>query len=226
MYAQRMWGNDGYNGNPNNQLSTIQTQMQDNHNTDLVLQGIANNTGAVRELANALNCDFNTLNAAICDVRNGIDKVSGQIGLSSERVINAVNSGNCSVIQALNQCCCETQKEMLRMQGDFQLQMCNQTNTLSNGQRDLQIAIDKGFASTAYETQRQTTDIVNNQNQNTQRLIDLLNNHWVAEDKLKIQDLKFELSQKNQNEYLAKIISEEYHRSHHFCNNGSSVDRI
>lgn len=202
MFAQRMWGN-GFGDNPamaanNPQIAALQGQMQDNHNSDLILQGIQGSTAAVRELAGNINCDFNTLQQCCCDVRNGINKLSGDVGFSAERVINAVNMGDCRVIEALKDCCCNTQKELLRMQGDTQLQMCQQTNVLQNGQRDLQVALDKGIGTLGFETQKQTCQLIDNQNANTQRLIDHMNHHWSDQDQRQIQDLKAELSQVKQ----------------------------
>ena len=206
MFAQRMWGNDygprGQNGGLDPQVAALQGQMQDNHNSDLIMQGIAGNTGAIRELATNLNCNFNTLNACCCDVKNGISQLSGQVGFSAERVINAVNMGDCHVIEALKDCCCTTQKELLRMESASQLQMCQQTNTLQNGQRDLQVALDKGLATAAFETQRQTCELKSNQDANTQRIIDLLNSHWTGQDQRQIQDLKGELSQAKQTQEI------------------------
>ena len=73
------------------------------------MDGIKGNTTAIGQLATNLNCDFNTLNSAICDVKAGIQQVAGQVGFSAERVINAVNMGDCNVIQAIKDCCCTTQ---------------------------------------------------------------------------------------------------------------------
>lgn len=212
MFAQRMWGGNGCGegfggGCYNGQLAAMQNQMQDNHNSDLILQGIGGTTSAVRELATNLNCDFNTLNSAICDVRGGIDRLSGQVGFSAERVINAVNMGDCNVIQALKDCCCQTQRQIADFRADVQLQTCQQTGELRNGQRDLGVAIAQGFSQTAYETQRQTCDIINAGNANTQRIIDTLNGHWKDEQALQIQDLKFQNSQLKQNQYLASLVS-------------------
>lgn len=33
-------------------------------------------------------------------------KVGGEVGFSAERVINAVNAGDCNVIKAISDCCC------------------------------------------------------------------------------------------------------------------------
>lgn len=210
MFAQRMWGN-GYGGDGagNPQVAQLQNQMQDNQNANMIIDAIKGNGAQIGQLASNLNCDFNTLNASICDVRNGINKLSGEVGFSAERVINAVNMGDCHVIEALNACCCNTQKELIRMQGDLNLGMCQQTNTLQNGQSELRVALDKGLATSAFETQRQTCDLINNQNANTQRIIDTLNGHWRSELENKLQEEKFEKSQLKQNIYLAGLIKGE-----------------
>lgn len=209
MFAQRMWNNQDPNnvqGQQNievqNQLQAIRTQMQDNQNSGLLMDAIKGNNVAIGQLAQSLNCNFDALQGAICDVRGGIDKLSGQVGFSAERVINAVNAGDCNVIQALQNCCCNIRESIANLRSDVQLQMCQQTGELRNGQRDLGTALSQGFAQTAYETQKQTCDIITAGNANTQRIIDTLSNHWNDENQRKIQDLKFELSQEKQNNLI------------------------
>lgn len=184
------------------QLNAIRTQLQDNQNADCIKAAIQGNGFAIGQLAQTLNIDFNTLQRCCCDVQAAIQQVGGQVGLSAERVINAANLGDCNIIQALQNCCCQTQRQMADFRADMQLQNCKDTGELRNGQRDLGFAITQGFSSTAYETQRQTCDILNNANANTQKIIDTLNNHWSDEKSLQIQDLKFQLSQERQNNLL------------------------
>lgn len=184
------------------QLNSIRTQLQDNQNADCIKSAIQGNGFALSQLAQTLNIDFNTLQRCCCDVQAAIQQVAGQVGFSAERVINAVNLGDCNVIQALQNCCCQTQRQIADFRADTQLQTCQQTSELRNGQRDLGFAMAQGFSSTSYETQRQTCDIINNANSNTQRIIDTLNNHWKDEQALQIQDLKFQLSQERQNNLL------------------------
>lgn len=184
------------------QLNAIRTQLQDNQNADCIKSAIQGNAFAISQLAQNLNIDFNTLQKCCCDVQAAIQKVAGQVGLSAERVINAVNLGDCNIIQAIQNCCCQTQRQIADFRADIQLQNCKDTGELRNGQRDLGSAITQGFAATSYETQRQTCDIINNANTNTQRIIDTLNNHWKDEQALQIQDLKFQLSQERQNNLL------------------------
>ena len=184
------------------QLNAIRTQLQDNQNADCIKSAIQGNAFAISQLAQNLNIDFNTIQKCCCDVQAAIQQVAGQVGFSAERVINAVNLGDCNIIQAIQNCCCQTQRQIADFRADIQLQSCKDTAELRNGQRDISAIVTQGFAATSYETQRQTCDILNNQNSNTQRIIDTLNNHWKDEQALQIQDLKFQLSQERQNNLL------------------------
>ena len=184
------------------QLNAIRTQLQDNQNADCIKSAIHGNGFALSQLAQTLNVDFNTLQKSCCDIQAAIQQVGGQLGFSAERVINAVNLGDCNVIQALQNCCCQTQRQIADFKADIQLQNCKDTGELRNGQEFINRSIERGFSAASYETQRQTCDIINNANANTQRIIDTLNSHWSDEKSLQIQDLKFQLSQERQNNLL------------------------
>ena len=182
------------------------------------MDAIKGNNVAIGQLASNLNCDFNALNGAICDVRGGIDRLTGQVGFSAEKVINAVNLGDLNIVQQLKDCCCATQKAILEMGYQNQLGQKDIINTtqdgfckmgfgVQQGFATVNTAIERGFSQTAYETQKQTCDIINNQNANTQRIVDVLNGHWNDENNRKIQDLKFELSQERQNNFIAAKIA-------------------
>ena len=225
MFAGRFFGNGWDNngqGQQNievqNQLQAIRSQLQDNQNSNLLMDAIKGNNVAIGQLASNLNCDFNALNGAICDVRGGIDRLAGQVGFSAEKVINAVNLGDLNIVQQLKDCCCATQKAILEMGYQNQLGQKDIINTtqdgfckmgfgVQQGFATVNTAIERGFSQTAYETQKQTCDIINNQNANTQRIVDVLNGHWNDENNRKIQDLKFELSQERQNNFIAAKIA-------------------
>ena len=212
MMANRMGGfgwNEGF-GNPNtaqnieiqSQLDSLRSQMQDNQNTNAIMDAIKGVGGDLNQLATQLNCDFNTLNASICDVRMGISKLSGEIGFSAEKVINAVTLGNCNIVQQLKDCCCATQKAILEQGYQNQLAIERQTNQLQTGMDFINRSIERGFAASDYATQKQTCEIIQAGNANTQRIVDLLNNHWKDEQANQIQDLKFQLSQERQNNLI------------------------
>jgi len=99
--------------------------MSDNQNSNLLMDGIKGNTNAISSLASNLNCDFNTLNSAICNVQSAIQNVAAQTGFSAERVINAINMGDCGIITAVKDCCCNTQQSILKMGYEQQLATCH-----------------------------------------------------------------------------------------------------
>lgn len=200
------------------QLNAIRTQLQDNQNADCIKSAIQGNGFALSQLAQTLNIDFNTLQKCCCDVQAAIQQVAGQVGFSAERVINAVNLGDCNVIQAIKDCCCTTQKAILEQGYQNQLANCQQTNTIMTGINGVNTGVERGFANlgnivnqgftqVGFQAQQDKCDILRAGQDNTQRIIDTLNNHWKDEQALKIQDLKFELSQERQNNYFARLIN-------------------
>lgn len=165
MFANRFFGNGwGESGNgleTQAQLSAIREQMNSNQNSNLLMDAIKGNNIAIGQLASQLNCDFNTLNSAICDVRGGIDKVAGQVGFSAERVINAINAGDCAISRQLSECCCNIRDAITRQGYENQLATLNQTNVLQGAINTLSTGVERGFASTAYETASQTCELKN-----------------------------------------------------------------
>lgn len=195
------------------QLNAIRTQLQDNQNAECIKSAVQGNGFALSQLAQTLNIDFNTLQKCCCDVQAAIQQVAGQTGLSAERVINAANLGDCRIIETLKDCCCGTKQLIQEMgyqnqlgQKDIQYStergFCQLGRDMQTGMDFINRSIERGFASSSYEAQKQTCDIINAQNAGTQRIIDTLNNHWNDESQRKIQDLKFELSQERQNNLI------------------------
>lgn len=204
LFGRNGFGNEGVGLTTGFQdrLSTIQETLQDNHNSDLLMSAIKGNDAAIHELAGNLNCNFNTLNSSICAIQSAIREVGGQVGFSAERVINAVNAGDCNVIGAIKDCCCNTQQSILKMGYDNQIATLNQTNALTAQLNTLGVGQERGFSSVAYETQNQTCQLLKAGQDNTQRIVDVLNNHWNAELQQKYNDARLELSQHRQNAYL------------------------
>lgn len=201
------FGNNGCNDCCTNaQIQALSAQMSDNQNSNLLMDAIKGNSNAVSSLAANINCDFNTLNSAICSVQQAISNVAAQTGFSAERVINAINTGDCGIITAVKDCCCNTQQSILKMGYEQQLATCQQTNTLTNemtqGFSGLNYAITNGFSQSGYANAQQTCELLNAGNANTQRIIDTLNSHWNQELQQRYNDARLELSQKAQNEYL------------------------
>lgn len=211
-----LWGNNAnsvQNAEIQGQLNAIRNQMSDNQNSGLLMDAVKGNNNAITQLASNLNCDFNSLNNAICAVRSGIQDVAGKVGFSAEKVINAANLGDLNIVQQLKDCCCQTQQNLLKMGYEQQLATANQTNTiagkicdtnysLNNAINTLATGVERGFASTNYATQTQTCEILRDNQRNTQHIIDTLNTHWNQDLQQKYNDARLELSQVRQNQYL------------------------
>jgi hypothetical protein len=206
MFANRMWG-DGTNNTVQDaeiqsQLQSLRTQMSDNHNSDLLMQAVKGNEQSLTTLSSNLNCDFNQLQTAINAVRSGVDNVAGQVGFSAERVINAAEKGDASIIQALQTCCCNTQQSILKMGYENQLAVQGQTNTLQQSLNFVNSSVERGFSAIGYQSAQDKCDIIRAGEMNTQRIVDTLNNHWQSDLQQRYNDARLELSQQRQNAAL------------------------
>ena len=162
------WGNNGgdncykaLEASTQRQIQTLSDQMNDNHTTDLIMAAIQGNNSAIQEAATRLGCDVNAISSAIQGVRSDIASVGSQLGFSSERIINAVNQGDCGVIQALKDCCCETQKSILTNNYENRIAIGDATRSLKDSVNYVGLQVEKGFANTNYETQAQTCALQN-----------------------------------------------------------------
>ena len=167
MYMMRWmnggdWGNgSGLEASTQRQIQTLSDQMNDNHTSDLIMSAIQGNNAAIHDVATRLGCDINAVASAIQGVRSDIASVGSQLGFSSERIINAVNQGDCGVIQALKDCCCETQKSILTNNYENRIAISDATASLKDSVNFVGLQVEKGFSNTNYETQAQTCALQN-----------------------------------------------------------------
>ena len=166
LYMMR-WMNNGEWGNNNDgikaleastqrQIQTLQESLSDNHTSDLIMAAIQGNGNAIQEAATRIGCDFNALNAAVQGISASIGALGSQLGFSSERIINAVNQGDCGVIQALKDCCCETQKSLLTQSYENKIAIADSTAKIKDTVNYVGLQVEKGFSDTNYATQAQT----------------------------------------------------------------------
>ena len=104
---------------------------------EMLMSAIQRNGTDLSQLAQTIGCSTGRLHDAIDNVTTQICTLAGQQGLSFQQVINAVQAGNCQITSQIASCCCDLK------------QAIGQTN----------VALERGFSSVAYETQRQTCDI-------------------------------------------------------------------
>lgn len=124
------------------------------------MSAIQGNGQAINNLATNLNCSIGQVQNAINGVMSQVQQVGNQVGQSSMQIINAIQQGNCQIAQQIASCCCENR-----------LAICQQTNTLQNAINGVATGQERGFATVAYETQRQTCDLQNSIKDSTQQIL-------------------------------------------------------
>lgn len=192
-----MYG-DGWNGQNGNvqraeiqsQIDSLRNQMADNHNSDLLMGAIQGNNQDLKTLAANLNCDFNALQSSVCGIQAAIQDVGGKVGFSAERVINAANLGNLNIIQQLKDCCCTTQQNINRMGYENQLGQKDIINAMQQGFCYTNTGLERGFSNLGNLIQTVVCDLKNSGKDNTQRIVDVLNNHWQQDLQIQLEDSK------------------------------------
>ena len=205
MAWMRDWNNRGGNLQDTelqNQIASLRTQMQDGNNTALLMDAVKGNNVALGQLAQNLNCDMNQLQNAVCGVQAAIQNVGGKVGFSAERVINAANLGNLNIIQQLKDCCCTTQQNINRMGYENQLGQKDIINAMQQGFCYTNTGLERGFSNLGNLIQTVVCDLKNSGKDNTQRIVDVLNNHWQQDLQQRYNDARLELSQQRQNAEL------------------------
>lgn len=108
-----------------------------NAERELIASMIQRNGVDLSQLAQTIGCSNSRILDAISQVSTQLCNFAGQNGLSFQQVINSIQSGNAAIASQIASCCCDIK------------QAIGQTN----------VALERGFSSVAYETQRQTCDI-------------------------------------------------------------------
>lgn len=198
------WGGFGGNGfgRGASDASRLASELNTDANTNLLMQAINGNKEAISSLSNTLNCDFNSVTAALNNINSGVNQISCDVKLSSCEVINAITSGNAALASKLAECCCNTQRSidsvnlnLTKMSYEDQLAMCNQTNTLVNTMNQNTLSLrDSNLANTQAILQK----IDNFENIYRQDKMDRLTSENLA--------LKGQISQANQNQYIAATV--------------------
>lgn len=221
MFANRWMGNYGNptaNTTTQAQIQALQGVVQDNHNSDLLMQAVNGNTTATQQLATALNAGFDQVNAAICGVRNGITAANGNIQLAAQQMISNNNLQSAALGNQICQGFNGVQREILTQgcQGQLGTQAANYQNQINNLQQSNLIQtlnqqqsqlISNGFTQIGFQVERRGCEIKEANLANTQKIVDTLNQHWNTEQQTEIAQLKAQISQLNQTQQLLAAIN-------------------
>lgn len=163
------WGNN--DGNPGN-LGSLGNLVNNDSGRELLMQAINGNGNALRDLAAMLNTSTSSIQQAIYGVNNSITQLSGQVGMSGQQIINAIQLGNQGLAAQLAQCCCDLRTAVTTGNYENQIATLNQTNTLQSGQNFINRSIERGFSDTAYAFRDQTCKLGSDIQNSTQQIKD------------------------------------------------------
>lgn len=124
LFGGNGWGGWGNNG--------IANQLNNDNNTDLIMQAINGTDADIRQLATTLNADVNDVKSAINTVQSAIQQVGAQNGMGFLQVTNAIQAGNASIVKQLCECCCENRLLTTQQGYESRIATIEQTNQLGS----------------------------------------------------------------------------------------------
>lgn len=144
-------GNGGIFGNNGN---------NNNAERELIASMIQRNGVDLSQLASTLNCSVGRLDDAIGNVATQICNLTGQVGMNSMQIINAIQAGNTAITSQICNCCCDLKQAIAESNYLTERGFCN-TNQILN----------RGFSDLGYAFTNQTCDLKQTANANTASII-------------------------------------------------------
>ena len=132
-------GNFGFGNNGNGNYAAANAERE------MLMSAIQRNGVDLSQLAQSLNCSVGRIDDAIGHVATQICNLTGQVGMSSQQIINSVQSGNASLASQLASCCCDIRQAISESNYLTERGFCNTNQILS-----------QGFSSVAYAQKDQT----------------------------------------------------------------------
>ena len=134
------WGGNGFGGNGwgggNGAAGFLANQMNNDSGRELIMNAITNqgeaSRTAIQTLSTMLGQDFNLVNAGIQSAQNTLNQIANNQGMSTLQMINAVQAGDAAITSTLQNCCCQTQKQIMEQGYQSQIATLNQTNQLGS----------------------------------------------------------------------------------------------
>ncbi len=127
-----LMGNGGYGRNGYNGTEYLSAQMNNNAGRELLQQAIAGNSTAISQLATNLHVDTSQINSALCALQSNVQGVANQVGMTSQQVINAIQSGNCQIANQLAQNASDLKNAITTQGYESRLENMEQTRVLAS----------------------------------------------------------------------------------------------
>lgn len=224
------YGNGSGDGMGGSGAAFLSSQINGNNGRDLIMQAVTSqgeqSRQATQTLSTMLGQDFSQVYGGIQLIQSSLANMSAQLGMTPLQIINSIQAGNAALSQQLCQCCC-----------DNKFAIAEQTNALQQGMNagfnGVAMGLNQGFNGvergiSGIQTQmainqgrddlnvcQQTYTLRDGQNTSTQAILNKLGEMQTQtlQDKLEAERdkntaLKGEISQLNQNQYIAGVVGQ------------------
>lgn len=194
--------------------------VQNTLDTNALLDAVRGNRDAIERLAQSVGCDFDRVQECCCATQRLIEQVGNATNLSIKDLSANVILQSKELTQLIQTCCCNIRTEMLQGFNGVDKTLCSLNSNMIQGFSSLNTSVERGFASTAFETQKQTCEILKNQDKNTDRILNWLNTNKQSELEEKLSLARVEISQRNQTDAIFDRLRNGYAAYNHCgCNN-------
>lgn len=132
------WGRNGWggfggnNGGGCDNCAALPWALNGDTGRELLMQAIQGNGNAISQLASTLNCDIKSLTNNLFNIQSIIQGVGNQVGLTSQQVINSIQSIGCQIGSQLAQCCCDVKQGIERQGYENRIATIQQTDDIKS----------------------------------------------------------------------------------------------
>lgn len=114
----------------------LSNQINNDSGRELLMNAITSqgeaSRSAVQNLATMLGQDFNLVNADVESLKSALSTLALQQAVSVPQIINAIQSGNTTLMSKLCECCCENRLLTTQQGYESQIRTLEQTNQLGS----------------------------------------------------------------------------------------------
>lgn len=164
---------------------------------------LANNFNiGVSQVIAAVSATQQAISSGLCNIRTGITEANGNVALSAQQMISNNNMQSAALGTQIAQQGNGVQKEILTQGYQNQIGNLQQSNLIQLLSQQQNQMISNGLTQIGFQIERQGCGIKEANLANTQRIIDILNNHWSQVDQNKINSLESQLALSQQTQTI------------------------
>ena len=191
VIVSQIFGFGNYGGYGGRFGGGIPAALAGNEGREMIVNLLQGNANSISQLAQSLNCSTQQVQTALCNIQNSV-------GLTGTQIINAIQSGNNSVLNQLSSCCCNMLQSIERQGYESRLATCEQTHTLVDTANNNALSLRDGATA---NTNAILAKLDAMQNQALQDKIAAL-----TAEKATLQS---EISQRNQNATILNAVGQQ-----------------